>query len=250
MNKIKNIICGVNSVEKLFNTLGKITSKKLKGDVFEELSYWIFKIHPYYRNIFKEVYRFSEVPASILKEWKLPSIDKGLDLIAIGINGRRYGIQAKFRKQNMRTIPWKELATFPALSFTCDIEEAIFITNCDNVCKELMNNPKIHNVCGIFWKSITNEFYYHIKKSIKHNSVEVIRKAIVERSYQKPITLRAKEYFQGRNEGTLIMACGTGKTLQSYFITQSIGAKRYHNNNMLARYRPKFEVLMDLVYSD
>ncbi len=198
-------------------------NKKIIGDLFEYLSYYILKFHPYYRNYFDEVYLFEQIPHSIIEKLKLPSIDKGIDILAVKDNNY-YGIQCKFRSNKERIIPWKDLSTFPALSFTCNIKKGIFITNCESVCNELLDKDNIINICGKFWDTIDNNFFIQLKLYLDSN-LPFTYKKYYPYDYQKEIINISHQHYSLYNKGKLIMPCGTGKSLTSYFIIENLGFK-------------------------
>src|SRR5271163_908515 len=129
----------LNNSDNITDFLKSINSfkNKEKGDILEYLSLIILKEHPYFKKKFKEVYLQKDIPNSINKKLKLPDKDKGIDLLAIDDKDVKYSVQCKYRSDTEKIIPWNELSTFPGLTFTCNINNAIFITNCNDVCKEL-----------------------------------------------------------------------------------------------------------------
>jgi len=46
----------INTFDEWNDKISKISSNKLKGDLFEYFTYYILKYHPEYKNKFKEVY--------------------------------------------------------------------------------------------------------------------------------------------------------------------------------------------------
>jgi len=226
----------LNNSDNITDFLKSINSfkNKEKGDILEYLSLIILKEHPYFKKKFKEVYLQKDIPNSINKKLKLPDKDKGIDLLAIDDKDVKYSVQCKYRSDTEKIIPWNELSTFPGLTFTCNINNAIFITNCNDVCKELKTSDKILNIYGTFWdtyKSNNNLLYKKLQvyvKNIVNNTKLEINTFCKPRDYQLPIIEATVNYYKLNNntKGQLISACGTGKTLMSYFVIKDL---KYNN---------------------
>ena len=203
--------------------LANIADNKQKGDLFEYFSFYLLKCHYYYKDEFSKVYMHEDIPHTIYRQLGLPEIDKGLDLIAISKQGRFYGIQCKFRARKDHIIPWgRKLATFPALSFVCKIDKAVFITNCDQVCAELQQNDRVINVCGDFWETVTPEFIANLKIYLASGKMPV-SKSLVPLDHQIDIINAGVSHLYEHEIGYLSQACGTGKTITSYFIIEHCG---------------------------
>src|SRR5271170_2510559 len=140
-----------NGIYEFFNSL-KDLSNKDKGDIFEHLSYYVFKEHPLYNNMFKCAYLQQDIPNGLRKELKLPDKDKGIDMLLLDDNDKYYSVQCKYRFDKSTIVPWSEVATFPGLTHACGIKTGIYITNCNDVCEEIKDKDCILNIYGtMFW---------------------------------------------------------------------------------------------------
>src|ERR1700691_234908 len=99
----------------LYDVVDNLEPKE-KGDIFELITYYLFKLCPTLNGELQSIWLYKDIPTNIIKELKLPSKDKGIDLLA-KIQNEYCAIQCKFRQHNDRTISWRELATFFGLSF-------------------------------------------------------------------------------------------------------------------------------------
>jgi predicted helicase len=227
MDKVKqtlhDFIQNIKSYEKWHKKLNDLKDNKIKGNLFEYFCYYILLIHPYYN--FDNVYLYDFIPNTLIKSLKLPPKDKGIDILAIK-NGKYYGIQCKWRSNRHNIIPWGELSTFPALCFKAKLNYGMFITNCYEVCDDLMHTDHIINVCGDFWDTIDNDFMKKLRLYIKMNAI--INDPYKELPHQEIITNEAEEYFviDENTKGILSMACGTGKSLQAWFIKERLKCNR------------------------
>lgn len=200
---------------------GKLTNKQA-GDFFEILSLNIIKDHYLYKNQFKNIYLFKNIPKNIMDLLKLPYVDKGIDIYANDYNNNHYGIQCKYRSDRDKIITWNELSSFPGLNFTCEFHYGIFITNTYFICDILNKSNKIINITGNILDTLDETFFSKLK--FKDN-VNIIKKILKPFDYQQEIIKNTINHFENENNGQIIMACGTGKTLTSLFIIKEMKCK-------------------------
>jgi len=254
----KKLISSSDDYEKFNDKLEKIEDNKTKGDCFEFFTKHIFMLHPYYKERTKEIYLFNEIPDHIMKRIKIPLVDKGIDLIWITKDDDIYALQCKFRKYEAATLTFTEVSTFIALTFgvASNIKGGIFVTNQDEICKELSKSKKITPIYGAFWDALSKDLFENIKNIIKGDDVVIIEKTPLK--HQKIIIKLVCDYCKGKkvvlptiewnqddddeNEEELnketkddiknrsrfivSMACGTGKTLTSFWIIRELNVKR------------------------
>ena len=55
--------------------------KKAKGDAFEELTYWFFRLNEVHASQYEEVWLWADVPQQVKEELNLPDQDLGIDLL-------------------------------------------------------------------------------------------------------------------------------------------------------------------------
>ena len=130
MNYFKNnILHKLNNFQDIYE-IYKNLSNKQKGDIFEIITYFIFKLHPNYKNITKNIYLFSDIPDYLLKKLNIPDKDKGIDLVWETIDNEFYAIQCTFRTNLEITVPWKDLSTFVGLTHGVGkFFKGIYVTN-------------------------------------------------------------------------------------------------------------------------
>jgi len=215
-----------NNLQRLtkFNKIYPITAKmkkKEKGDLFETFTYYLFKHEPRLNNGLEKIWLFNDIPKNILIELNLPSIDKGIDLLAI-IDGKYYAIQCKFRQDQNKIIPWGVLSTFFGLSFGMNnkIAGGIFVTNTRNLCQEVINSKKVIAIYDDFYDSLTSTFFENIMKD------KIIYECKYKNTCQIECWIAACVHFLENKRGYMEMACGTGKTLASYWIANSMSLGR------------------------
>lgn len=189
-----------------------------KGLLFELFTLYLFKVHPYYEKLLQEIYMYDDIPHSLIQQFKLPTKDKGIDLIC-QMDNEWYAIQCKFRS-NKKTIPFNELATFTGLSFD-RFKKCIIITNCDDIPNEL-KTQNMMGICGDFWDTITDDIFEKIKLKSKGKKLPKIN-VIDPYPYQLSAVENSVKHFKdNNNNGILAMSCGTGKTLTSNLIANEL----------------------------
>jgi len=195
--------------------------KKEKGNLFETFTYYLFKHEPRLNNGLEKIWMFNDIPKNILLELYLPSTDKGIDLLAM-INGKYYAIQCKFRQDPNKIISWSSLSTFFGLSFGMNnkIAGGFFVTNTRNLCQEVINSKKVIAIYDDFYDSLSGNFFKNMTKD------RIICKRKHKNTPQIESLTAACVHFLENRRGYMEMACGTGKTLASYWITCAISLGR------------------------
>jgi len=206
--------------DKIYSITAKM-KKKEKGNLFETFTYHLIKHDPRLNNGLEKIWMYNDIPKNILNNLDLPSTDKGIDLLAI-INGKYYAIQCKFRQDPNKIISWSELSTFFGLSFGMNnkIAGGFLVTNTRNLCQEVINSKKVVPIYDDFYDDLTSNFFRNITSN----------KIIYERKYKNTPQIEcvtaARVHFLENRRGYVEMACGTGKTLASYWIACSMSLGR------------------------
>jgi superfamily II DNA or RNA helicase len=219
---IKTLINNSDNYIDLHNQLTSLSDKK-KGDLFEEFCVLVFKFHPFYKNITKEVYLLKDTPKVILDELNLPQNDIGIDAILVTNDNKYCAVQVKFRSNRNIIVDYKRLGTFVGTAFGIanNISQAFYFCNTYGVSNILKRSTKIVNIHGDFFDNLSENLFLDMKNHL--NGQKRLRTAIMPRSYQREIIDTAINYFATENKGYLEMMCGTGKSLTSYWIDDALG---------------------------
>jgi superfamily II DNA or RNA helicase len=217
MNKFQGTI-----FEDIYDYTKNLT-KKEKGDLFEEFTYYLFKLDPKLNQNLQNIWLYKDVPNKILKELSLPTKDKGIDLLA-EINDNYYAIQCKFRQDPCVIVPWAELSTFFGLSFGLNnkIKGGFLVTNTHDLCDEVINSTKVQPIYGDFVDSIPKNFFEGIRN--QDNKIKYVVKKPFQ--HQKACILNCQFHFIDFNRAHVEMACGSGKTLTAYWIDKALLNKK------------------------
>lgn len=217
----------INSWEEFFS-LANTLPEKGKGDLFETLTKLILTTKPEYRSLLKNVWLQREgIPQEIRERINLPATDEGIDLIAETFTGECWAIQCKFKGQN-QTPTYKELSTFGNLanSYCRNISLTLLVhTGEKGVRKKKLLGENYAEIGLEFWLGLTAEDWERIHRKIKGQSVRPIPR--VPRQHQRNAIRQAIEHFvqNDASRGRLIMPCGTGKSLTSYWIANVLEAR-------------------------
>jgi superfamily II DNA or RNA helicase len=211
-----------NNFENICDFTQKLT-KKEKGDLFEEFTYYLFKLDPRLNQNLENIWLYKNIPNKILKELSLPTKDKGIDLLA-KIDGNYCAIQCKFRQNPELIISWAELSTFFGLSFGLNnkIKGGFLVTNTYDLCEEVINSTKVQPIYGDFFDGLPKNFFDCIHKS-NTKIIYVKKKPFL---HQQECITNCKFHFIDFDRAHIEMACGSGKTLTAYWIDNAMLNKK------------------------
>src|SRR6187431_142186 len=111
MASLSNYIANINTFKDFYEIVENMDNKQ-KGDLFEELTKYLFLYHPNYRKQTKNIWLYNDIPNKHKEELHLTLKDEGVDLLLYTTEEKWYTIQCKFRMDQDKKIPWKELSTF------------------------------------------------------------------------------------------------------------------------------------------
>lgn len=225
----------LNNFDDIYEITKNMTATE-KGDIFEIISLYMFKLSPLLNNDLQEIWLYKDIPVNIRKSLDLPEKDKGIDILA-KIKNKYCAIQCKFRQNPDQRIQWKELATFFGLSFGINdkINSGYLITNTNDICDEVNKSTKVRAVYGDFFDNLPNNFFKNIYNDIN-------KKALITYTQKKPFPYQLEciekcfEHYTtiisndedeiDQTRGYIEMACGTGKSLTSYWIDKRLRNKK------------------------
>jgi predicted helicase len=201
-------------------------SQKDKGERFERLMQLYLLTEPYYANVFKHVWLWSEFPYRD----DLGGSDTGIDLVAKTTHGAYWAIQCKCYKETavINKAAVDSFLTTAGRSFVDDSGQTKKFEHC-------------------LWISTTNHWGTNAEEAIRNHTPAVSRISLyhlqnssvqwdklmqgmygeesrkpkkIPYEHQKTAISASEEYFSKYDRGKLIMACGTGKTFTSLKIAE------------------------------
>lgn len=220
---LKHYISNIDSYSLFEIEINKLIKTKDKGDLFEELTFFIFKFHPMYINFTRHIWLYNDIPINIKTKLDLPNKDMGIDLILESFDNKFYAIQCKYRKNRNIIVNWGELSTFFGLSFGINncITGGFLVTDTYDLHDNVYKSNKIISIYGDFFDTwLDINFFNNVKNYFKQNIIPY--QEIIPRPYQVNILNKTLNYFKIMNRGYLNMMCGSGKTLTSFWIDKEM----------------------------
>jgi len=202
-------------------------SEKQKGDRFEDLTQAFLQLSPLYRSQLKSVWRLEEVPLAVRQKLKLPTTDKGIDLVAETHKGEFWAIQCKYRQNTDQQLTHTDISTFTSLTFQAckGFSFALVCSTTERVTSLYRGEERIGFCALDTWQELDAEFFGLLRAKLT-NKPTVLR-ACKPRTHQENAVRDGLEHFaKGKAaRGKLIMPCGTGKSLTAWFLAQALGSK-------------------------
>ncbi len=236
----KKIIYESHSWSDLDRKLSKLTHSNKTfeaGAIFAQVVKIFLQTNPVYKTKILNVWLENETPNNIRKKINLPSRDEGIDLIVETKEKRIWSVQAKYRsnpKEMLKFTGENSLSTFTSLSFfTCsNISHGLVCATIDKPPKKTHLLPKKKNktigfILSDTWQSLDNnnkEEWNIIRKKIKGIIKKPEKK--IKKEFQKTAVNKVIDYFANKDKGKLIMPCGTGKSLMSFWIAKELNVKK------------------------
>ena len=78
-----SLIDKINNFDQYYHMVENLTTKQ-KGDSFEIITYYVFKLSPVLNQNLTHIWLYQDIPQKIKDLLKLPSRDKGIDLLLAG----------------------------------------------------------------------------------------------------------------------------------------------------------------------
>jgi superfamily II DNA or RNA helicase len=220
----RSVILNSNNWEQFNQNLVKL-DKKEKGDAFELLTKYFFKVEPKYLDLYKEVWIHHELPIKVKKELNYFQ-DRGIDLIAETKSGEYHAIQCKYHSDKDKNVTLKELSTFFTNYESRDKLTVGYVCSSANDFSKNINSSvskQLQYILSDKWQSGIDEYMWAIHKYIKDKAFNI--KPYDPRDHQLKAIKEAKEHFKKESRGKLIFPCGAGKSLTGFWFTQELKSK-------------------------
>ncbi|MDP1683294.1 MAG: DEAD/DEAH box helicase family protein [Burkholderiales bacterium] len=198
-----------------------------KGKLFEHLVKHFLELDPKFQSKLEKVWLFADVPHDVRQAIGLPPTDQGIDLIAVTRDGEYWAIQAKYRTDTLSALSWPEVATFAGLAFgTCkQISFGLLCTTTERLSRTIPEYPNLGFCTNEVWRHLDEEFFARLRAHVLRDFAPLV--PLNPKPHQLEAVEAAKKHYliEQNALGKLIMACGTGKTLAAFWITQAIEAQ-------------------------
>jgi len=199
---------------------------KKRGTHFE----WFVKFYllssPKYRLYYDEVWHSSEFQHQIehVSKLNLPIPEQGYDLIGLLKDGSYEIIQCKYKNNINKNIVYEDIDSSIRVAVASPTKKFVkSIKMCSNLQgitrdKDINNQAvKINGIFGGDFESLNKKDFKNIKKIID-DEIPVFNKVKLHPHQTDAVKLIKNHFIDDRkSRGQIIHACGTGKTLTSYY---------------------------------
>ena len=204
--------------------------KKAKGDAFEALTKWFFRLNEVHASQYDEVWLWAEVPERVKQSLNLPERDLGVDLLLR--KGEEYhAVQCKYHTDRHSSVTFRQVSTFLSvlgrndqitLGYICSSANGMSA----NLQKVTQNTKQIQRVLSDTWALLDAEFFDRVRSAIAGEKPVIT--PFKPRKHQKKAIAKAVKHFKGDNQarGKLIFPCGAGKSLTGYWIAEALKSRR------------------------
>lgn len=217
--KILNGIQSWNEIKPKFDYWVK-KDKKLGGTLFEVFCKYFFLAEPTFKDEYKNVWLFNELPYALKTKLGFTNVEYGIDLILENEDGLIVGVQSKYRSIEESKIYWSKdkLANLVAYG---------------NSCNRLIVFSNVQEIDNQTDKSINQKILLEqldLIESSTFRDIESLLKGLTPTNFKKFNPLQHQEiainkvhnYFKSNDRTQLILPCGAGKSLTSLWIKEKL----------------------------
>ncbi|WP_067687888.1 DEAD/DEAH box helicase [Nocardia jejuensis] len=201
----------------LFDVLD--TRAAVRGKQFEHLCQWWLTNDPTYKAVLRRVWLWDDWDG-----WW--AADAGIDLVAEDCDGKLWAIQAKAYSSD-RAVTKDDVNKFLAESSRATFSFRLLIATTDklhHIARRTINDQEKHVSFVGLSDLLTSEVDWPSDPGDLRPSPT--RNPATPRDYQQEAIDNVVLGFETADRGQLLMACGTGKTLTSLFIKETLDPKR------------------------
>lgn len=203
--------------EQKVSALGEVNSKA-QGDAFEIFVEAYLATQPILQC--QETWLVGDIPVYIREALNLPNDSKGIDGVYKSMLDDYIPYQVKFQS-NRPALGFNEVAPF--LGITEKATDRLLITNCDTIAIYVQNRTGIRSLRGVDFDQLTDEDFTVIENWLKQKPKK--RQPLTPDPYQVEALSNIGNHLGANNRGTVVMACGTGKTLVALWAVEQSKAK-------------------------
>ena len=210
---------GIARFAELEQRIAELPTKQERGDAFEVFTEAYLSTQLLYQA--KTVWPFSALPLAIKERFALGQSDVGVDGVFETHLGEYHAYQAKFRT-GRPSLTWDELSTFMGL--TDQIAERVVITNSNELSEVVSERRGFYCIRGTDLDRLQAQDFEAIRHWLAGAVVEHKRKEPLPR--QQDALDAIVGTFKEQDRATILMPCGTGKTLVALWAAEQLGGQK------------------------
>ena len=202
---------------------------KERGTIFEWLCVFYLQVEPRYKTTYKRVLHSSEYlkENNIKRKLGLQHNEQGTDIIGETYDGKIDIIQCKYKDDKQKNITAKDINDPIRIASGREAKKWVdTILICSNL-KGFTKNKTLdqldlqfRTVSGGDFQSLTKEDFENIRRIIDKKIPKYQTKK--PRKHQTKAVKAIEKHFKKEKRGKIVHACGTGKTLTSYYAYKKI----------------------------
>ena len=194
-----------------------IAEEKDRGDVFEIFVEGFLATQPIMQCVTHWV--VGDIPLTLRQQYNLPSDAKGIDGVYESRLGTHVAYQVKYRQKGYLT--YTEVAPF--LGITERFTERVIFTTASELADDALNRGGMRLVRGDDFRALEPDDLARIEAWLKAKPIP--RSPYTPKPYQTAALADIKTALNTHDRATVVMACGTGKTLVSLWASQDAQPK-------------------------
>ncbi|HQN45528.1 MAG TPA: Helicase associated domain protein [Rugosibacter sp.] len=199
--------------------LSALPTNKERGDAFEIFAEAYLATQKI--ALAQEVWPFEAIP---LEQRRTLSLDTGRDMGVDGTylttDGELRAYQVKFRS-NRPSLTWDELFTFMGL--TDQVSQRVLFTNCAALPSLMQDRSGFVAIRGSDLDRLAAEDFDAMRQWLRSGQVQLSRKS--PKPHQQEALDAISQGIQESDRATVVMACGTGKSLVALWAAERLDCK-------------------------
>jgi superfamily II DNA or RNA helicase len=204
-------------------------SKQDKGKAFETLVRHYLLSDPKYSIKLEDVWHSDALPDDVQRDLDFRLPEKGIDLVARTHTGDYWAIQCKFRSLTNNSATWQSIATYYGDTFAkprpVPFVFGLVCATAERPTAYVADDSRLAFVLLDKWLSLPADFFDGLRKRLRGQPFSILPKS--PRNYQQAaIRAVCESLSKGERRTKLIMPCGTGKSLLSYWISRKLDARK------------------------
>ncbi len=214
-----SLIRGVTAFRELEDRIAALSLEKDRGDAFEVFVEAYLATQPITQA--ETIWAANTVPVAIRQKLNLPSSDFGVDGVYRDRNGKLVVYQAKFRTDRT-SLSWRELSTFFGIAEKAD--QRVLLTNSEAIAGVAEQRSDFHIVRGADFDRLEVSDFERMAEWLASGVAKPNERE--PRPHQVEALANIESGLKDHHRATVVMACGTGKTLVSLWAAEQVAPKR------------------------
>ena len=212
----RGVFDGLCSFNELEYRIDNVAEEKDRGDIFEIFIEAYLATQAITQHVKHWV--VGNIPVDMREQFNLPNDGTGIDGIYETRDGSQIAYQVKYRKNHSLT--FAEVAPF--LGITEKFEDRVVFTNASSLSDKAIRRTRWYS--GEVFNALTAAQLSQIEAWLKDKPAPFVR-ATPDPTYQTQVLTDIAATLKDNTRATVVMACGTGKTLVSLWATEQAQPK-------------------------